>query len=42
MFVPNKSFTKLLDISPKIFIYLKTFNLEFSNVEDFQCFQMVY
>ena len=29
-FVPNKSFGQLLDISPKSFIFLKTFNSEFS------------
>ena len=29
-FVPTKSFDQLLDISPKIFIFLKTFNSEFS------------
>ena len=28
-FVPNKSFGELLDISPKNFIFLKTFNSEF-------------
>ena len=28
-FVPNKSFGQLLDISPKNFIFLKTFNSEF-------------
>ena len=32
-FVPKKSFGQLLDISPKNLIFLKTFNLEFSNVE---------
>ena len=31
-FVPNKSFGQLLDISPKTFIYLKTFNSEFSYI----------
>ena len=31
-FVPNKSFGQLLDISPKKFIYLKTFNSEFSYI----------
>ena len=33
--VPNKSFGQLLDISPKdfIFIFLKTFNPEFSYIE---------
>ena len=33
IFVPNKSFGQLLDISPKDFIFLKTFNLEFSYIE---------
>ena len=32
-FVPNKSFGQLLDISPKNFIYLKTYNSEFSCIE---------
>ena len=32
-FVPNKSFGQLLDISPKNFIFLKTFNSEFSYIE---------
>ena len=32
-FVPNKSFCQLLDISPKNFIFLKTFDLEFSYIE---------
>ena len=32
-FVPNKSFVQLLDISPKIFLFLLTFNSEFSCVE---------
>ena len=32
-FVPNKSFSQLLDISPKNFIFLKTFNSEFSYIE---------
>ena len=31
-FVPNKSFGWLLDISPKIFIFLKTFYSEFSYI----------
>ena len=26
---PNKSFGELLEISPKVFLFLKTFNLEF-------------
>ena len=29
-FIPNKSFGQLLDISPKNFIFLKTFDSEFS------------
>ena len=33
IFVPNKSFGQLLDISPKNFIFLKTFNSEFSYIE---------
>ena len=32
-FVPNKSVGQLLDISPKYFIILKTFNSEFSYIE---------
>ena len=32
-FVPNKSFGQLLNNSPKNFIFLKTFNSEFSYVE---------
>ena len=32
-FVPNKSFVHLLDISPKNFIFLKTFNSELSYIE---------
>ena len=32
-FVPNKSFGQLLDISPKNFIFLKTFDSEFSFIE---------
>ena len=32
-FVPNKSFGQLLDISPKNFILLKVFYLEFSYIE---------
>ena len=32
-FVPNKSFVQLLDISPKNFIFLKTFNSELSYIE---------
>ena len=33
IFVPNKSFGQLLDISPQNFIFLKTFNSEFSYIE---------
>ena len=32
-FVPNESFSKLLDILPKKFIILKAFNSEFSYIE---------
>ena len=32
-FVPNKLFCQLLDISPKSFIFLKTFDSEFSYIE---------
>ena len=32
-FVPNKSFGQLLDILSKTFIFLKTFNSEFSYIE---------
>ena len=32
-FVPNKSFGQLLDISPKFFLFLKTFNSEFSHMK---------
>ena len=32
-FVPNKSFGQLLDISAKSFIFLKTFDTEFSYFE---------
>ena len=32
-FVPNKSLGQLFDISPKNFIFLKTFNSEFSYIE---------
>ena len=32
-FVPNKLFDQLLDVSPKNFIFLKTFNSEFLSVE---------
>ena len=33
IFVPNRSFGQLLDISREKFIFLKTFNLEFSYIE---------
>ena len=33
IFVPNKSFGSLLEISPTNFIFLKTFNLEFQEIE---------
>ena len=33
MFVPNKPFGSLLEISPTNHIFLKTFNLEFQNIE---------
>ena len=32
-FVPNKYFRQLLDISSKNFIFLKTFNSEFSYIQ---------
>ena len=32
-FIANKSFGQLLDISPKNFIFLKTFDSEFSYIE---------
>ena len=32
-FVPNKSFGQLLDISPKHFIFLKSFNSELSYIQ---------
>ena len=32
-FAPNKTFGQILDISPKNFTFLKTFNLEFSYME---------
>ena len=32
-FVPNKSFGQLLDIPPKKFIFLETFDSEFSYIE---------
>ena len=33
MFVPNKLFGQLLYVSCKMFIFLKTFNSEFSNID---------
>ena len=33
IFVRNNSFGQLLDIFPKNFVFLKTFNLEFSYIE---------
>ena len=33
IFVPNKSFSQLLDISPESFIFLITFDSEFSYIE---------
>ena len=33
IFIHNKSFGQLLDISPKNFTFLKTFNSEFSNIK---------
>ena len=32
-FIPNKSFSQLLDVSPNNFISLKTLNSEFSYIE---------
>ena len=32
-FVPNKSLRQLLDISPRNFLFLKTFNSDLSHVE---------
>ena len=32
-FIPNKSFGQLLDISPKHFIFVKSFDSEFSFIE---------
>ena len=32
-FVPNKPFGQLLEISPTNFVFLKTFNSEFSYIE---------
>ena len=32
-FISNKSFVQVLDISPNNFIFLKTFNSEFSSIE---------
>ena len=31
--VTNKSFSQLLDISPKVFVFLKTFDSEFSYIK---------
>ena len=33
IFVPNETFGQLLDISPKTFIFLKTFNSQFLYIE---------
>ena len=33
IFVPNKSFGQLLDILPKNFVFLRTFDPEFSYIE---------
>ena len=33
IFAPNKSFVQLLDILSKTFVFLKNFNLEFSDIE---------
>ena len=33
IFIPNKSFDQLLDISPKTFTFLKTFNSHFLHIE---------
>ena len=33
IFISNKSFDQLLDISPKNFVFLKTFNSEFPCIE---------
>ena len=45
-YVPNKSFGQLLNISTKDFMFLKTFNLEFSNIEvwftDQNCISVKY
>ena len=32
-FLPNKSFSQLLDILPRNFLFLKTFDSEFSYIE---------
>ena len=37
-FVSNNSLGELLDISPKNFIFLRTFNSEFSYIEEFSEF----
>ena len=36
-FVPSKAFVRLLDTSPKKFIFLKTFDSQFSYIEE--CFK---
>ena len=33
IFVPNETFGQLLDISPKTFIFLKTFDSQFLHIE---------
>ena len=33
-FFPNKSFNKILDISPKNFVFFETFRSEISNIEE--------
>ena len=39
IFIPNKSFGQLLKIYPENFIYLKTFNSEFSYIEEWFPYQ---
>ena len=41
-FVPNKSFGQLLDISPENFIFLKSFDSEFSYTEEWVTDQNSY
>ena len=41
-FVPNKSFGQLLDISPENFIFLKSFDSEFSYIEEWVTDQNSY